>query len=91
MRKADDQEEIARIATILDGLEPAPGGSVLCPKDSGEQYTLTFWSVGKSTPIANSAVSVSGCRFVTVTIHGRKPHGYQRNDELTALLAHLDP
>ena len=88
-----DPTNVARVADLLDQLEPTPKGAYGCYGDNGAHYTLTFEANAGTTPEVTAVVKQNSCetKGVTISIGSGEPRDFGGNEALTALLKRLDP
>lgn len=66
-----DSGKIARIAALIDALQVVQPGPRNCPMDNGSGISLTFRSSVNGPIVAQVTASATGCRDVSVTVHGK--------------------
>ena len=69
----DDEEKVARIASIINAARPPRPGNYNCPADRGGALAVDFRSSASGRSEAVATIHLSGCGGVTVQRRHRRP------------------
>ena len=67
-----DPAKVARIASVVNGLQMFPVGHMMCPMIRGTGMRLTFRAAAAAPALAVVTASSTGCQTVAVTVSGRQ-------------------